>query len=97
MTNKSYNSYKKIFIEIKNLFDEYKIKYNFKNTIINCDFEKSLINSIRDEFKGSKIYGCYFHYIKALWKKARNLSLTKKPLLEKTKIIIFLKKYILSF
>ena len=97
MTNKSYNSYKKIFIEIKNLFDEYKIKYNFKNTIINCDFEKSLINSIRDEFKGSKIYGCYFHYIKALWKKARNLSLTKKPLLEKTKIIIFPQKYILSF
>ena len=38
MTNKSYHSYNKVFIEIKNLLDEYKINYNFENTIINCDF-----------------------------------------------------------
>ena len=72
-----------MFIEIKNIIDEYKKEYIFKNTIINCDFEKSLINSIRDEFKGVKIYGCYFHCIKALWKKSSDLSLRKKPLLEK--------------
>ena len=38
MTNKSYHSYNKVFIEIKNLLDEYKINYNFENSIINCDF-----------------------------------------------------------
>ena len=61
MTNKSYDSYKKVFIEIKYLLVQYNIKYNLTNTIINCDFEKSLINSIREEFRGVKIYGCYFH------------------------------------
>jgi hypothetical protein len=46
MTNKSYDCYKKVFIEIKYLLDQYNIKYDLTNTIINCDFEKSLINSI---------------------------------------------------
>ena len=89
MSNKSYYSYKKVFMEIKNLLNLYCIKYDFKDTIINCDFEKSLINSIREEFIDIKIYGCYFHYIKALWQKARNLNLTKKKFLENTKLLIF--------
>ena len=89
MSNKSFESYNKIFQEILNLLDEYKIKINFKNIIINCDFEKSLINAIRNNFKEIKIYGCYFHYVKALWKKARKLGLTKSKLLSNTKLLIF--------
>ena len=89
MSNKSFESYNKIFQEILNLLDEYKIKINFKNIIINCDFEKSLINAIRNNFKEIKIYGCYFHYVKALWKKARKLGLTKSKLLSNIKLLIF--------
>ena len=89
MSNKSFESYNKIFQEILNLLDEYKIKINFKNIIINCDFEKSLINAIRNNFKEIKIYGCYFHYVKALWKKASKLGLTKAKLLNNTKLLIF--------
>ena len=89
MSNKSFESYNKIFQEILNLLEEYKIKINFKNIIINCDFEKSLINAIRNNFKEIKIYGCYFHYVKALWKKARKLGLTKSKLLSNTKLLIF--------
>ena len=55
MSNKSFESYNKIFQVILNLLDEYKIKINFKNIIINCDFEKSLINAIRNNFKEIKI------------------------------------------
>ena len=96
MTNKSYDSYKKVFKEIKYLLDQYNIKYDLKNTIINCDFEKSLINTIREEFRGVKIYGCYFHYVKALWRKARNISLTKKNLLENIVFCIKIYPFILK-
>lgn len=89
MSNKSYYSYKKIFHDLNDLINEYNIKVNFKNIIINCDFEKSLIKAIREEFKEVKIYGCYFHYIKALWKKTRNLGFTKKKFLNTSKLIIF--------
>lgn len=42
MSNKSYFSYKNIFHELNNLLEEYNIKFDLKNKIINCDFEKSL-------------------------------------------------------
>lgn len=89
MTKLSFESYNKMFKEILNLLDEYKIKIYFKDIIINCDFEKSLINAIRNNFKEIKIYGCYFHYVKTFWKKARKLGLTKAKLLNNTKLLIF--------
>ena len=89
MSSKSYYSYKKIFQDIKNILNENKIDVDFKNTIINCYFEKSLIKAIREEFKDTKIYGCYFHFVKALWKKSRKLGLTKKKFINNTKIILF--------
>lgn len=78
MTNKSYISYKKIFREIRDLLRQYNIEISFNKIIFKCDFEKSLLKSIREEFDNAKICGCYFHFIKSLWKKARNLGLTKK-------------------
>lgn len=60
------------------MINEFKINVLFKDYVITCDFEKSLIRAIRDEFIGIKIHGRYFHFIKALWKKIRNLAFTKK-------------------
>ena len=89
MSNKSLTSYEKIFDEIIFLLKVYKININFKNIRFLCDFEKSLLKAIRNKFNGSKINGCYFHFVKSLWKKMRNLGFTKKKSLNNTKIIIF--------
>ena len=89
MTNKSLMSYEKIFDDIISLLKTYSIDINFKNLRFLCDFEKSLLKAIKGKFKESKINGCYFHYIKSLWKKMRNFGLTKKNILNNTKIIIF--------
>ena len=60
-----------------------------------CDLEKSLLKAIEQEFNKSKINVCFFHYVKALRKKARKLGLTKSKYLENTKLIVFtLKLYI---
>ena len=48
-----------------------------------------MLKAIKEKFSESKINGCYFHFIKALWKKIRSFGLTKKHLLKYTKIIIF--------
>ena len=40
-------------------------------------------------FKGAKLKGCYFHYVKCLWAKAKRIGLT---ILQKTKMIIFILK-----
>ena len=90
MTNKSYNSYIKIFQEIKFLLENYDLPWKYNDVKFMCDFEKSLMNSLKKEFKNSKINGCYFHYIKSLWKKVRKLGLTKSKYIDSTKIIVFL-------
>ena len=52
------------------------------------DFEKSLINAIKKNFPETIINGCFFHYIKLLWKKAKSLSLCNKNNLKNTKLVI---------
>ena len=89
MSNKSFISYQKILKDIKIFSDNYNINIDEKNIRFICDFEKSLIKSINTEFSKSKLNGCFFHYVKALWKKAKILGLTKFNLLKNTKIIIF--------
>lgn len=44
---------------------------------------------MREEFKDSKIKGCFFHYIKAIWKKMKSYGLATKNLLDSMKIIVF--------
>ena len=51
--------------------------------------KKSLLKAIKEEFSTSLIQGCYFHYLKSLWKKSKKLGLTKSKFLKNTKIIIF--------
>ena len=89
MTNKSFLVYEKVFANIILLLKNYKIEIDFKKIRILCDFEKSLLKAIKENFPESKLNGCYFHFIKSLWKKARSFGLTNKKLLKNTKIIIF--------
>ena len=55
MSNKSFLSFKKVFHEIKNLLNEYKINIKFNDYIITFDFEKSLVKAIKKEFIGIKL------------------------------------------
>ena len=89
MTNKYYLSYIKIFKDIKLIIDNYNINWVYSGIKFMCDFEKSLLKAIKQEFNNSKINGCFFHYVKALWKKVRKLGLTKSKYLENTKLIVF--------
>ena len=58
------------------------------------DFEKSLQNAVKNNFPNAIINGCYFHYVKLLWEKAKKLGLCKKNDIKYTKIVIFLLKII---
>ena len=89
MTSKTYESYLKIFQELKFIIQNYGIKFEPKGVKFICDFEKSLLGALKKEFEQGIINGCYFHYIKSLWKKVRKLGLTKSKYLENTKILIF--------
>ena len=51
MSNKSYISYNKVFHEILNLLDQYKLNINFKDKVVNWDFEKSLLKALGQNFK----------------------------------------------
>lgn len=56
------------------------------------DFERSLLNAIKEEFSSSKIQGCFFHFVKALWQKSKKLDLTKSKHIKTTKILVFASK-----
>jgi len=67
MTNKSYESYNNIFILLKTLLENLKIKINYEKLIIVPDYETALRNNIIKNFPEAKLEGYYFHYIKNLW------------------------------
>ena len=58
------------------------------------DFEKPLQNAIKKNFPKAQVDGCYFHFVKLLWTKAKTLGLTTKNRLKITKILIFILKLI---
>ena len=68
-------------IDINKITDEYML-----------DFEPALQNSIKKTFQGCKISGCYFHYVKNLWEKAKRFGLCTKREMKITNILIFLFK-----
>ena len=49
-------------------------------THISMDFEMTAISAIKDLFPEVKIVGCYFHYIRSLWRKAKQLGVVKSKL-----------------
>ena len=78
MSHKSYILYFVIFNYIKTLLASYNIQVDFDDISFMLDFEKSSRKTLLDVFPKSRLMGCYFHYVKALWNKARKLGLTKK-------------------
>ena len=94
MAGKSEYLYDIIFKDIKNILIDNGI--NIKNIPKNfmLDFEKGLINSVKNNFDGIIIDGCFFHFVKLLWSKAKILGLCKSDKIKATKILIFMLKII---
>lgn len=89
MPNKSLDLYWHIFTYIKFILERYSIKYDFSKTYFMMDFEKASRKAFKLVFPESHLRGCYFHYIKSLWNKAKKEGLTKGKLKLDTFVLIF--------
>ena len=84
-TGKSFYLYNKIFEDVKKIINDNGIKLENIPTRIIIDFEKSLQKSIKINFPKAITDGCYFHFVKLIWNKAKKLGLCKKDELKKQK------------
>ena len=77
-TGKSEYLYNYIINEIKNIYKNIRNNLEDFPKYIMMDFEKSLIKVIRNNFKHSKIDGCYFYFVKLLCTLAKKYELCQK-------------------
>ena len=89
MTQKSYDLYYNIFSFIKTLLDKNSIVIDFKKINFMLDFEKASRKALKEIFPLADVKGCYYHYAKALWAKAKRLGLTRKKIVFETYTLIF--------
>ena len=78
MTHKSEFSYRIIFHNLNTIIKAKKIKFNFEKKHIMTDFEHALRNILKELYPNCYLEGCFFHYSKALWKKAKKIGLINK-------------------
>ncbi|XP_022819196.1 uncharacterized protein LOC111362902 [Spodoptera litura] len=74
LPDRTVDTYKTLFCLIKSQIPEWNPE------TITCDFEKPLIQALQHEFPNIKIVGCYTHFKRCLWRKAKMLRLTKSKL-----------------
>ena len=70
LTNKKYETYKRVFEVIKNHCSE-------NPESIMTDFEMAAINAVKDVFVGVHHFGCYFHLGQALWRRVQKEGLAQ--------------------
>ncbi|KAL4500704.1 hypothetical protein ABPG72_019938 [Tetrahymena utriculariae] len=89
MSQKSQCLYEEAFQQAKCIIDKYKTSQNpFQLTTVSCDFEKALLNSIKQVFPQAEIYGCFFHLSQCIWRKAGKLGLRQSQHISTTIYII---------
>lgn len=59
------------------LFEILKSQLNWDPQILHCDFEMSILNSIEQFCPTVKIVGCYYHWSRCIWRKAKKLGISK--------------------
>ena len=89
MSHKSSFLYDNIFESINRISKDLNINLNINKKTCMTDFEIGLRKILRNKYSGIKLRGCFFHYVKALWSKAKKLGLCSKKFLANTKLIIF--------
>ncbi|CAI6369505.1 unnamed protein product [Macrosiphum euphorbiae] len=65
-------TYKKLFQELKSL------KPDLCPKSFMVDFEKAVMNAIKNEFPHTKIHGCFFHLSQAVWRQIQHHGLAKQ-------------------
>ena len=89
MSSKSFDLYYTLFSHINTLLIKLNIEVNFDKIAFMLDFEKASRLALIKVFPKSQILGCYFHYVKAFWYKAKKIGLTRKKHLKETMILLF--------
>ena len=89
MSPKSFDLYYTLFSHINTLLIKLNIEVNFDKIAFMLDFEKASRLALIKVFPKSPILGCYFHYVKAFWYKAKKIGLTRKKHLKETMILLF--------
>lgn len=89
MSHKSEFLYLKLFETINQICLDFNIKLNMNMKTCITDFEKGLRKILRNLYERINLRGCYFHYVKALWSKAKKLGLCGVRKIQITKLIIF--------
>ena len=77
MTHKTEELYSIAFSNLKIISET--LKFPLHPTVIMCDFENGLRNSLKQCFPEANLSGCYFHYTKCLFEKLKKLGLRKSP------------------
>ena len=88
LTNtKTQIGYEEIFKSINSILS-FGGKFKFNIETITTDNEQALINTVTKFFPDSQRISCYFHYKQTLERNAKKMGLTKKNLINETRIII---------
>ncbi len=68
------------------IYNRFRILWEPK--FVMSDFEQGLINAIKFVFPKTKVLGCYFHFVKALWNRANKIGLRCKKYMLLTKLML---------
>ena len=93
-TGKSFYLYDSILKDVNKIFVDNDINLKKIPNRIIIDFEKSLQKAIKLNYPNSVIDGCFFHFVKLLWGRAKQLGLYKKSEMKNTKLVLFILKII---
>lgn len=77
LTNKKQSTYNLLFTLIKKSIPNWDPK---KFTV---DFEAAVMSTLEEKFPEASIKGCYYHFNRAIWKKAEQLKLSKNKITRK--------------
>ena len=74
LANKDAQNYARLFQVLKErIFNLFAAHLSPRNVII--DFEHSIIIALQQEFPGNEIYGCFFRFTKAIWRKIQEFRI----------------------
>ena len=92
INSKDSECYNMIFFEIKNLLHflskQSSNEYLLTLLTLMTDFEQALINTAKVHFENTRLKGCYFHWLQALWRWAIKNKLKNKENSHRTQEII---------
>ena len=75
LNNKTTAAYEEVFREVANRIHVVTGQPWVVREMV-TDYETAIINAAENTFPGISIYGCYFHFTKAIWRKVQQLGLS---------------------